>query len=44
MVKYTNNVYDLGEEFVDLNNNKVWDEGESHVDKPQYYYPLFKNI
>ncbi len=44
MVKYTNNVYDLGEEFVDLNNNKVWDEGESHVDEPQYYYPLFKKI
>ena len=44
MVKYTNNVYDLGEEFVDLNNNKVWDEGENHIDKPQYYYPLFKKI
>ncbi len=44
MVKYTNNTYDYGEEFVDLNNNKVWDEGEDHIDEPQYYYPLFKKI
>ena len=44
IVKYTNNTYDLGEEWVDLNNNKKWDEGEDHIDKHQYYYPLFKKI
>ena len=44
MVKYTNNDYDIGEEFVDLNNNKLWDKGEGHIDKPQYYYPLFRKI
>ena len=44
MIKYTNNTYDSGEEFVDLNNNKIWDEGESHINQPHYYYPLFKKI
>jgi len=44
MVKYTNNIYDIGEEYIDLNNNKQWDEGEEHIDQPQYYYPLFKKI
>jgi len=44
IVKYTNNTYDLGEEFVDKNNNKKWDEGEDHIDKYQYYYPLFRKI
>jgi len=44
IIKYTNSSYDFGEEFVDLNNNKLWDEGEAHIDQPQYYYPLFKKI
>ena len=44
VVKYTNNTYDLGEEWVDGNNNKKWDEGEDHIDKHQHYYPLFKKI
>ena len=44
VVKYTNNTYDIGEEFVDLNNNKIWDEGEYHIDTHQYYYPLFRKI
>ena len=44
VVKYTNNIYDPGEEFVDLNNNKIWDLGEDHVDQAYYYYPLFKKI
>ena len=44
VIKYMNNSYDRGEEYVDLNNNKMWDEGESHIDKYQYYYPLFKKI
>ena len=43
-IGYTNNIYDFGEEYVDLNNNKQWDEGESHKDKRRYYYPLFKKI
>ena len=25
VVCYSNNTYDLGENFVDLNNNKIWD-------------------
>ena len=37
-------VKDTGEEYIDLNNNKIWDEGESHIDKRRYYYPLFKKI
>jgi len=44
IVRYTNNTYDIGEEYVDLNNNKIWDEGEDHIDRHQYYYPLFKKI
>ena len=44
IVRYTNNIYDIGEEYVDLNNNKIWDEGEDHIDQHQYYYPLFKKI
>ena len=44
VVKYTNNTYDSGEEWVDENNNKKWDEGEDHIDKHEYYYPLFKKI
>jgi len=43
-VGYSNNTYDFGEEYVDLNNNKQWDEGESHKDKRRYYYPLLKKI
>jgi len=43
-VKYSNSLYDVGEEYVDLNNNKVWDENENFKDKPQYYFPLFKEV
>ena len=44
LVRYSNNLYDEGEEFVDLNNNKIRDEGESFKDKPRNYYPLFREI
>ena len=44
IIKYTNDVYDSGEKFVDLNNNKIWDKGEDHIDEAQYYYPLFRKI
>ena len=44
LVSYTNNLYDAGETYIDLNNNKSWDEGEPHQDKRRYYYPLFKKI
>ena len=44
VVCYSNSIYDKGEEFLDMNNNKVWDEGESHIDEKQYYYPLFRKI
>ncbi len=27
LVRYSNNLYDEGEEYVDLNNNKIRDEG-----------------
>ena len=44
LVRYSNNLYDEGEEFVDLNNNKIRDEGESFKDKPRNYYPLFREF
>ena len=44
VVSHTNNRYDEGEEFIDLNNNKFFDANEPHTDKRHYYFPLFKKI
>jgi len=44
LVKYANKKYDLGEEFIDSNQNNVRDDGESFTDEYNYYFPLFKKI
>ena len=44
LIKYANNQYDLGENYFDLNQNQVWDEGEQFNDESQYYFPLFRDL
>ena len=40
MVGYTNNQYDKGEKFEDLNYNDLWDVGEPFNDKYRYFFSL----
>jgi microcin C transport system permease protein len=44
LIYYGNDFYDQGEEYVDINNNKMWDDGEYFVDQKKYYFPLFKKL
>jgi len=44
VVHFANNKYDEGEKFIDINNNKIWDEGESFKDEFRNYYPLFMQL
>ena len=44
LIYYGNDFYDEREEYVDINNNKMWDDGEYFVDQKRYYFPLFKKL
>jgi len=44
VVKYANKKYDLGEKFIDLNQNHIRDKNETFTDEYAYYFPLFKKI
>ena len=44
VIKYSNNKYDSGENFIDLNDNNIWDNEEYFTDENHYYFPLFKKI
>ena len=35
-------VYDLGEEYIDSNQNNQWDENESFDTSANYYFPIIK--
>ena len=42
IIKYSNGKYDLGEEYIDSNQNNQWDENESFKDQHNYYFPIIK--
>ena len=44
VVKYSNSKYDLGEEYIDSNQNNQWDENESFTDQHNYYFPIIKKM
>ena len=39
MVQYKNGKYDLGEVFIDENENEIWDANEQFEDKYEAFYP-----
>ena len=41
MVQYKNGKYDLGEVFIDENENEIWDTNEQFEDKYEAFYPAF---
>ena len=44
LVCYSNNQYDQGEDFIDENNNAIWDIGESFQDNKHYYFPALSDL
>ena len=44
LVCYSNNQYDQGEDFIDENNNAIWDIGESFQDNKHYYFPAVSDL
>ena len=44
LVCYSNNQYDQGEDFIDDNNNTLWDIGESFQDNKYYYFPALSDL
>ena len=44
LVCYSNNQYDQGEDFIDDNNNSIWDLGESFQDNKHYYFPALSDL
>ena len=43
-VSFLNQKYDFGENFEDLNNNGVWDEGEIFQDEKVIFFPALKDF
>ena len=44
LVCYSNNQYDQGEDFIDDDNNTIWDIGESFQDNKHYYFPAVSDL
>ena len=44
IVKFANGKYDIGEDFIDTNNNNAWDFGETFDDQSKYFFPAFADL
>ena len=44
MIRYENGIYDVGEQFVDINNNGIWDREEIFDDTHQYFFPALWDL
>lgn len=44
LISFANQKYDYGEEFIDSNNNGVWDEKEPFTDINRYYFPALRDF
>ena len=44
IIHFSNNKYDIGEEFTDTNKNKKYDYGENFIDEKEYYFPAIRDF